>query len=107
MLNVELERVGADRVGPKARAQLDLGDPSLDFARLAQGMGVHAVRADTAEDFTHALEYALGQPGPHLIDARVPEALGGARRRMLPWVLRALPRLPAPLARRLKRKLAP
>jgi acetolactate synthase I/II/III large subunit len=47
VLNIELERVGAERIGPKARSQLDLSDPALDFARMAQGMGVHAVSADT------------------------------------------------------------
>ncbi|MBP8804289.1 MAG: acetolactate synthase large subunit, partial [Pseudoxanthomonas sp.] len=55
VLNVELERVGADQVGPKARSQLDLEGPRLDFARLAQGMGVHAVRASDAEAFCQAL----------------------------------------------------
>lgn len=107
VLNVELERVGAERVGPKARAQLDLDGPRLDFARLAQGMGVHGVRVDSAEDFLYAFEYALGHPGPHLIDARVPESLSGLKRRLLPWLLRTLPRLPQPLARTVKRALAP
>jgi acetolactate synthase-1/2/3 large subunit len=107
VLNVELERVGAERIGDKARAQLDLKGPRLDFCRLAQGMGVHAARADSAEDFCRALEYALGHRGPHLIEAVVPESLSGAKRKALPWVLKALPKLPAPLARRLKQKLAP
>lgn len=107
VLNVELERVGAERIGAKARAQLDLKGPGLDFCRLAQGMGVHAARADTGEDFCKAFEYALSRPGPHLIEAVVPESLSGAKRKVLPWLLRSLPRLPAPLARALKRKLAP
>ena len=107
VLNVELERVGAERIGPKARSQLDLSGPRLDFARLAQGMGVHAARADTAEDFVHALEYALAHPGPHLIEALIPESLSGTKRRILPWLLRALPSLPPAVARALKRKLAP
>jgi acetolactate synthase-1/2/3 large subunit len=107
VLNVELERVGAERVGPKARSQLDISGPTLDFARLAQGMGVHGVRADTAEAFCQALEYALAHRGPHLIEARIPESLSGAKRRILPWMLRALPNLPQPVARALKRKLAP
>ncbi|HET9482377.1 MAG TPA: acetolactate synthase large subunit [Xanthomonadales bacterium] len=107
VLNVELERVGAARIGPKARSQLDLHGPVLDFARLAQGMGVHAVRVDTAEDFVHALEYALATPGPHLIEAVVPESLGGAKRRVLPWLLRSLPNLPPGVARALKRRIAP
>ncbi len=108
VLNVELERVGADAApGPKARSQLDLHGPMLDFCRLAQGMGVHAARADTAEAFCKALEYALAHPGPHLIEAVVPESLGGAKRRALPWLLRSLPNLPLPVARALKRKIAP
>jgi acetolactate synthase-1/2/3 large subunit len=107
VLSVELDRVGAERGGEKARAQLDLHNPRLDFTRLAQGMGVHAVRVDSTEGLCEALEYAFSQPGPHLIDAIVPEALNANKRRALPYVLGALPRLPAPLARFLKRKLAP
>ncbi|WP_256646915.1 acetolactate synthase large subunit [Thermomonas paludicola] len=107
VLNVELDRVGAEPAGPKARAQLDLHRPVLDFCRLAQGMGVHAARAETAEDFCKSLEYALAQPGPHLIEAVVPESLSGAKRRILPWMLRALPRLPPAAGLALKRKIAP
>ncbi|POR12372.1 acetolactate synthase large subunit [Diaphorobacter sp. LR2014-1] len=107
VLNVELERVGAEKAGPKAKSQLDLKGPVLNFAQLAQGMGVHAVRASTAEDFCQALEYALAHPGPHLIEALVPESLAGAKRKVLPWLLKSLPSLPAPVARALKRKIAP
>ncbi len=107
VLNVELDRVGAASAAPKAKAQLDLGGPPLNFAQLAQGMGVHAVRAQTAEDFCTALEYALAQPGPHLIEALVPEALAGARRKALPWLLKTLPNLPPAMAQALKRKIAP
>ena len=49
MLNVELERVGAEEAGPKAKSQPNLHDPVLNFAQLAQGMSVHAVRTDEAE----------------------------------------------------------
>ncbi|MDT8410223.1 MAG: acetolactate synthase large subunit [Wenzhouxiangellaceae bacterium] len=108
ILNVELERVGArDRGGPKARSQLDLTGPKLDFARMSQGMGVHAVRADSAEDFCRAMEYAFGQPGPHLIEAVIPESLNRTKRRVLPWLLRSLPHMPKAMAGALKRKLAP
>ena len=48
---------------------LDISRPDLDFAVLARGMGVDAARATTAEEFTAALERALAEPGPHLIDA--------------------------------------
>ncbi|ODS93308.1 MAG: decarboxylase [Comamonas sp. SCN 65-56] len=108
VLNVELDRVGAaGGGGPKARAQLDLHGPQLNFAQLAQGMGVHAVRASTAEDFCQAFEYAQAHPGPHLIEALVPESLAGAKRRVLPWMLRALPNLPPAVAQAIKRKIAP
>ena len=107
VLNVELERVGTAGIGPKARAQLELGEGTLNFARLAQGMGVHSVRTDSAEEFSKALEYALAEPGPHLIEALVPEALSGAKRKLLPWLLRSLPNLPPAMARALKRKIAP
>jgi len=107
VLNVELERVGAGAATPKAQAQFELKAPVLNFSQLAQGMGVHAVRAGTAEGFCQALEYALAHPGPHLIEAMVPESLAGAKRKVLPWLLRSLPSLPQPVAQALKRKIAP
>ncbi|MNX85347.1 putative acetolactate synthase large subunit IlvX [compost metagenome] len=107
VLNVELERVGAQEAGPKAKSQLDLRGPVLNFAQLAQGMGVHSVRVSSAEDLVTAMQYALAHPGPHLIEAVVPESLGGAKRKILPWLLRAMPNLPQSVASALKRKLAP
>ncbi len=107
VLNIELERVGAEEPGPKAKSQLDLRGPVLNFAQLAQGMGVHAVRVTTAEDLVKAMEYAFAHPGPHLIESVVPESLSGAKRKILPWLLRAMPNLPQALASALKRKIAP
>jgi len=108
VLNVELDRVGAgSRGGPKAKAQLDLHGPVLDFASLARGMGVTATRCDRADAFCKALEAALATPGPHLIEAVVPESLNASKRRVLPWLLRSLPNLPKPVAMALKRKIAP
>lgn len=107
VLNVELERVGAEEAGPKAKSQLDLKGPVLNFAQMAQGMGVHAVRATTTEDMVRALEHALATPGPHLIEVVVPESLSGMKRKILPLLLRSLPNLPKPVARALKKKIAP
>jgi acetolactate synthase-1/2/3 large subunit len=70
-------------------------------------MGVSACRVDTAEAFTAALARALAQPGPQLIEAVVPSAFSGLKLRVLPWLLRALGQMPLPVARALKRKLAP
>lgn len=72
ILNLELQRVGVSAPGPKATSMLDLSNPELDFVALARGMGVDAVRATEAEGFTVALERALTEPGPHLIEAVLP-----------------------------------
>jgi acetolactate synthase-1/2/3 large subunit len=68
ILNMELQRVGASP-GPKALDMLDLSRPDLDFTAVARGMGVDAVRAASAEDLTAALQRAIAEPGPHLIEA--------------------------------------
>jgi acetolactate synthase I/II/III large subunit len=74
ILNLELSRVGA-RTDGNAAELFDLSRPPLDFVALAQGMGVDGTRAETAEDFTVALERALGESGPHVIDAILPSRL--------------------------------
>lgn len=107
ILNVELQRVGAAAAGPKARKQLDLGDPAIDFVQMGRALGVPAVRATTTADFVAALEHALGTPGPHLIEAVVPSTISGLKLKLLPRVLGSLAGLPAPLGRAIKRKLAP
>ena len=107
ILNVELQRVGARDAGPKAKAQLDIADPPLNFAQLGQSMGVRSVRATSTEDFVQALEKALATPGPHLIEVIVPSAISGLKLKALPHVLSALDGLPRSLARAIKRKVAP
>jgi len=72
VLNMELNRVGAAEVGPKALKMLDLTGPTLDFVALAQGMGVAATRATTSEEFADQLGAALAAGGPRLIEAVVP-----------------------------------
>jgi acetolactate synthase-1/2/3 large subunit len=71
ILEHELTRVGADGDGKRAGQLLDLGGPNLDFVALAQGMGVPATRATTAEELADQLRAALAEPGPHLIDAMI------------------------------------
>ena len=107
VLNVELERVGAAGAGARARAQFDLDRPSLNFAALAQGMGVSASRTAETGDFVRALEAALCRRGPTLIEAIVPPALSGLKLKLLPRLLGAMDGMPLPVARMLKRKLAP
>ncbi len=107
ILELELQRVGAAGAGARARAQFDLGRPALDFVRIAEGMGVGARRADTAQGFVEALEHALAHPGPHLIEAVVPRAYAGLKLRLLPRLLASLDRLPQGMARAIQRGVAP
>jgi acetolactate synthase-1/2/3 large subunit len=71
ILEMELDRVGAEPPGPLAKDMLDLGHPALDFVALAKGMGVPSTRVTTAEQLLADLERALTEPGPHLIQAMV------------------------------------
>ncbi len=71
ILALELARVDAGTAGPVASGLLDIGRPDLDFAGIAQGMGVPGTRVSTGEELVVALERALAEPGPHLIDALV------------------------------------
>jgi acetolactate synthase-1/2/3 large subunit len=72
ILNVELARVGAQAAGPKANAQLDLSDPDLDFVKLGTGFGVSSRRVNTAEQLIDALQRAVAESGPHLIEVVIP-----------------------------------
>jgi acetolactate synthase-1/2/3 large subunit len=75
VLNMELERVGAEPPGPRAKAMLDLTGPGLDFGSLARGFGVESATASTAEEFTVALERALATSGPSVVEAVIPSVL--------------------------------
>jgi acetolactate synthase-1/2/3 large subunit len=104
---MELERVGARAGGDRAKAQLDLGHPDLGFVQIAEGFGVPSARAETGEQFLSALENAIAEPGPHLIEAPVPSVLPAWQLRAMPHALRALEALPRPVATALKRRLYP
>ncbi len=69
ILQVEMQRIVAQRPGPRAAATLDLSGPELDFAAIAGGMGVEAVRAHTVGELADALARGIASPGPFLIDA--------------------------------------
>ena len=69
ILSIELNRTGAGKPGAAAASLLDLGDPQLDWRALATGMGMAAVRCETAESFDAALAGAMTQKGPILIEA--------------------------------------
>jgi acetolactate synthase-1/2/3 large subunit len=107
ILNMELARVGAGTAGSEAKAQLDLGRPDMDFAGVAQGFGVDSCRVETAEALIGALERAFAEPGPHLIEALVPSMFTPLQLRAMPYALRALGKLPRPIAAAVKDRLLP
>ncbi|RMF18173.1 MAG: acetolactate synthase large subunit [Candidatus Dadabacteria bacterium] len=107
ILNIELERTGAEAAGPKAKAQLDLAEPPLDFVALARGMGVPAERVHTSRQLVKALKRAFAEPGPNLIEAMVPSEYRGLKLKALPYALNALEKMPPSVARAVKKKIAP
>jgi len=59
--------VGA-QPGPASKELFDLSRPTLDWVKLAGGMGVEAVRVETLEGFADAFRSACGRRGPFLIE---------------------------------------
>jgi benzoylformate decarboxylase len=49
----------------------DLSRPAIDFARMAASMGVRGLRVERSDQIAPALDAALDQPGPALIDVVV------------------------------------
>jgi len=76
ILELEFSRTGARGgvPGPKAASMLDIGKPDMDFVAMAQGMGVAATRATTAEEFNEQFAAAMARKGPCLIDAVIPSS---------------------------------
>jgi acetolactate synthase I/II/III large subunit len=71
ILNMELQRTGAETAGKTAHDLLDLSRPTIDFTAVAAGLGVPASRAATVTEFSARLRAALAEPGPHLIQADI------------------------------------
>lgn len=71
ILNIEFARVGAGAPGDYARDMLNIDRPALDFVALAQGMGVEAAAASTAQEFDDLFKVFAGHKGPRLIEARI------------------------------------
>ena len=63
----ELANVGANP-GRTALDMLDIGNPDLDWTKLAEGMGVAAARAETCERFADLFAQANARKGPFLIE---------------------------------------
>ena len=72
ILDAELAGLDGQSAGPKAKALLELTDPDIDFVKLGTGLGIPSRRVDTAERLTGALDQAIADPGPHVIEAILP-----------------------------------
>lgn len=69
ILQMEHHRLGIGAPGAGILGLMSLDHPTLDWVKLAQGMGVTARRATTIEEFNQTLEGFLKEPGPNLIEA--------------------------------------
>jgi len=70
ILEASLDDMAVDTPGPKAREILSLENPVIDWVKMADSMGVHATRAETADDFSQQLSVAVAEPGPHFIEVK-------------------------------------
>ncbi len=66
----EYKNVGATP-GPTAMSMLDLGNPNLDWVKLAGGMGVEAARATTLEACADLMRQSFRLEGPFLVELLV------------------------------------
>jgi len=72
ILKIELARTGAGNPGPAADGMLSLGNPEIDWVKLAEGMGVGAEAVSTCAAFNDALARAIATRGPRLIACMIP-----------------------------------
>jgi benzoylformate decarboxylase len=66
--NVDVWRQNFEAGTQHPYQQMDLVDPALDFVRLAEGMGVEAVRIDNADYIQPALQKAVAANRPYLVE---------------------------------------
>jgi acetolactate synthase-1/2/3 large subunit len=71
ILDVEMQRTGANGFGGIANDMIDIGRPDLDWVKLSKGCGVAASRAVTARQFSEQFRDAVRERGPRLIEALV------------------------------------
>src|SRR5436853_6500613 len=71
ILRGEFDGVGAGEPGQRAQDMLKIDRPTLDFVALAKGMGVPGRAVTTADDFVKALDEAMAENGPRLIEVQM------------------------------------
>ncbi len=71
ILRGEFDGVGAGEPGKRAQDMLRLDRPTLDFVALAKGMGVPGRAVTSADELNKALEEAVRESGPRLIEVQM------------------------------------
>ena len=66
----EYANVGATP-GATAMSMLDLGNPSIEWTKLANGMGVEAARATTLDELAVLMKASFAKSGPFLIELMI------------------------------------
>ncbi len=69
ILGIELMRAGVKEFGLQAQRLIGLDNPAIDWVSVSKGLGVPAVRVETAEALAKEFGRALAEPGPQLIEA--------------------------------------
>jgi acetolactate synthase-1/2/3 large subunit len=69
ILEGEMANLRFNRIGHNARQMMSLTDPSIDWVKLANGMGVEAARADSARALDDLIRTGIKRHGPFLIEA--------------------------------------
>jgi benzoylformate decarboxylase len=79
LLKLNIQQYWRDTSQPEGDfpASFDLFDPDIDFAQMAQSMGVGAVRVEDAKDIDAAIDRALADDKPFLIDLVVTDEVPG------------------------------
>jgi acetolactate synthase-1/2/3 large subunit len=72
IIKVELSRAEITSFGSKVAGLVDLEHPDINWVKLAEAMGVPAVRVDSIEGLAGEFNKAMSESGPHLIEMLIP-----------------------------------
>jgi acetolactate synthase-1/2/3 large subunit len=72
ILQIELARTGASDLGATALPVLRLDNPSINWCKLGESLGLRCTECVTAESFDAVFARAMQSAGPELIVARLP-----------------------------------
>jgi acetolactate synthase-1/2/3 large subunit len=68
ILKLEYHRAGNTDPAQNTAAMMSLDNPSIDWVKMSESMGVPAESVTSAAQLAHALKTAMVSPGPHLIE---------------------------------------